>query len=181
MKQVELLAPAGNYEALEGAICAGADAVYLAGNRFGARAYADNFTEEELCKGIRMAHIYGRRIYLTVNILVKEAELPELVTFLQPLYEAGLDGVIVQDLGAVQVIRRYFPHLPVHASTQMTITGPEGARFLKEQGICRIVPARELSLKEIRRIREETGIEIETFIHGAMCYCYPDSVCSAVS
>ena len=169
MKQVELLAPAGNYEALEGAICAGADAVYLAGNRFGARAYADNFTEEELCKGIRMAHIYGRRIYLTVNILVKEAELPELVTFLQPLYEAGLDGVIVQDLGAVQVIRRYFPHLPVHASTQMTITGPEGARFLKEQGICRIVPARELSLKEIRRIREETGIEIETFIHGAMC------------
>ena len=130
MKQVELLAPAGNYEALEGAICAGADAVYLAGNRFGARAYADNFTEEELCKGIRMAHIYGRRIYLTVNILVKEAELPELVTFLQPLYEAGLDGVIVQDLGAVQVIRRYFPHLPVHASTQMTITGPEGARFL---------------------------------------------------
>lgn len=172
MKQVELLAPAGNYEALEGAICAGADAVYLAGNRFGARAYADNFTEEELCKGIRMAHIYGRRIYLTVNILVKEAELPELVTFLQPLYEAGLDGVIVQDLGAVQVFRRYFPHLPVHASTQMTITGPEGARFLKEQGICRVVPARELSLKEIRRIREETGIEVETFIHGAMCYCY---------
>lgn len=172
MKQVELLAPAGNYEALEGAICAGADAVYLAGNRFGARAYADNFTEEELCKGIRMAHIYGRRIYLTVNILVKEAELPELVTFLQPLYEAGLDGVIVQDLGAVQVIRRYFPHLPVHASTQMTITGPEGARFLKEHGICRVVPARELSLKEIRRIREETGIEVETFIHGAMCYCY---------
>ena len=172
MKQVELLAPAGNYEALEGAICAGADAVYLAGNRFGARAYADNFTEEELCRGIRMAHIYGRRIYLTVNILVKEAELPELVTFLQPLYEAGLDGVIVQDLGAIQVIQRYFPSLPVHASTQMTITGPDGARFLKEQGICRVVPARELSLKEIRRIKEETGIEVETFIHGAMCYCY---------
>lgn len=172
MKQVELLAPAGNYEALEGAICAGADAVYLAGNRFGARAYADNFTEEELCRGIRMAHIYGRRIYLTVNILVKEAELPELVTFLQPLYEAGLDGVIVQDLGAIQVIRRYFPNLPVHASTQMTITGPEGARFLKDEGICRVVPARELSLKEIRNIKEETGIEVETFIHGAMCYCY---------
>ncbi len=172
MKQVELLAPAGNYEALEGAICAGADAVYLAGNRFGARAYADNFTDDELCRGIRMAHIYGRRIYLTVNILVKEAELPELVTFLQPLYEAGLDGVIVQDLGVIQVIRRYFPNLPVHASTQMTITGPDGARFLKEQGICRVVPARELSLKEIRRIKEETGIEVETFIHGAMCYCY---------
>ena len=172
MKQVELLAPAGNYEALEGAICAGADAVYLAGNRFGARAYADNFTEEELCRGIRMAHIYGRRIYLTVNILVKDAELPELVTFLQPLYEAGLDGVIVQDFGAVQVIRRHFPEWPVHASTQMAITGPEGAHFLKEEGICRVVPARELSLKEIRRIKEETGIEVETFIHGAMCYCY---------
>ena len=172
MKQVELLAPAGNYEALEGAICAGADAVYLAGNRFGARAYADNFTEEELCRGIRMAHIYGRRIYLTVNILVKEAELPELVNFLQPLYEAGLDGVIVQDLGAIQIIRHYFPHLPVHASTQMTITGPDGARFLKEQGICRVVPARELSLKEIQKIKKATGIEVETFIHGAMCYCY---------
>ena len=172
MKQVELLAPAGNYEALEGAICAGADAVYLAGNHFGARAYADNFTEEELCCGIRMAHIYGKRIYLTVNILVKEAELPELVAFLQPLYEAGLDGVIVQDLGVIRVIRRYFPNLPVHASTQMTITGSDGARFLKEQGICRVVPARELSLKEIRRIRKETGIEVETFIHGAMCYCY---------
>lgn len=172
MKQVELLAPAGNYEALEGAVCAGADAVYLGGNQFGARAYADNFTQEELCRGIRMAHIYGTKIYLTVNILVKEAELPELISFLKPMYEAGLDGVIVQDLGAVRIIQRYFPLLPMHASTQMTITGSEGARFLKEHGICRVVPARELSLNEIRRIKENTGIEIECFIHGAMCYCY---------
>ena len=172
MKKVELLAPAGNFQSLEGAICAGADAVYLAGNRFGARAYADNFTTEELCKGIRMAHIHGKKIYLTVNILIKQKEINDLVEFLQPLYEYGLDGVIVQDLGAVRFIQQHFSELPIHASTQMTITGSNGAEFLKESGISRIVPARELSLQEVRRIKEETGMEMETFIHGAMCYSY---------
>lgn len=172
MKQVELLAPAGSYEALVGALHAGADAVYLGGEKFSARAYADNFSEGEILRGIRMAHIFGSKVYLTLNVLLKEKETGELYGFLEPLYRGGLDGVIVQDLGAVQAVRTYFPDLPVHASTQMTITGPEAVRLLQQKGITRVVPARELSLAEIRRIKAETGVEVEAFIHGAMCYCY---------
>ncbi|MCH5343875.1 MAG: U32 family peptidase [Acetatifactor sp.] len=169
---VELLAPAGNKEGLYGAIHAGADAVYLGGDRFGARAYADNFTTEELVEGIRYAHLWGRKIYLTVNTLVKESEFSELHGYLLPFYEAGLDGVIVQDIGVFAYIRDHFPKLELHVSTQMTMTGHYGAALLKEMGACRIVPARELSLSEIVRIKKETGLSIETFIHGAMCYCY---------
>lgn len=172
MKKVELLAPAGNYDALKGAIKAGADAVYLGGNLYGARAYADNFTQDEICTGIHLAHVFGRRVYLTVNTLVKEKELDGLYNFLLPLYEAGLDGVIIQDLGVLRYVRHHFPDLLLHASTQMTLTGKGGVSFIKGEGVSRIVPARELSLAEIKCIKEETGIEIETFIHGAMCYCY---------
>lgn len=172
MKKVELLAPAGNFQALKGAINAGADAVYLGGDRYGARAYADNFSQEEICEGLHYAHVFGRKIYLTVNTLVKERELDGLYDFLSPLYEMGLDGVIVQDLGALCFIRRYFPDLPLHASTQMTLTGSWGAEMLKKEGVVRIVPARELSLEEIRHMKQCTGLEVETFIHGAMCYCY---------
>ena len=172
MKKVELLAPAGNTEAFYGAIHAGADAVYLGGNRFGARAYAENFSEEELVACIRYAHLFGRKVYLTVNTLVKESEFSEIYEYLEPYYRAGLDGVIIQDLGVFSFIRENFPGMELHGSTQMTITGEYGAEFLKEQGACRVVPARELSLKEIRRIKEATGMEIECFIHGAMCYCY---------
>lgn len=171
-KKVELLAPAGNYQALVGAINAGADAVYLGGDKFGARAYADNFTKEEICKALRYAHIFGRKIYLTVNTLIKESEFSLLYEYLSPFYEAGLDGVIIQDLGVWQYIRETFPEMALHASTQMTITGQMGAMLLKEMGACRIVPARELSLKEIKAIRKKTGLEMECFIHGAMCYCY---------
>lgn len=172
MKKVELLAPAGNFDALKGAIKAGADAVYLGGELYGARAYADNFTQDEICTGIHLAHVFGRKIYLTVNTLVKEKELDGLYNFLLPLYESGLDGVIVQDLGALRYIREHFPRLALHASTQMTITGCGGAEFVKKEGVSRIVPARELSLEEIKKIKRETGMEIETFVHGAMCYCY---------
>ena len=172
MKKVELLAPAGNYEALTGALMAGADAVYLGGNAFGARAYADNFSKEEICEGIRYAHILGKKIYLTVNTLVKEREFPSLYDFLLPFYENGLDGVIIQDMGVFTFIREHFPGLELHASTQMTITGAYGASLLKKEGACRIVPARELSLKEIIEIKNKVDIEIETFVHGAMCYCY---------
>lgn len=172
MKKVELLAPAGNYDALKGAIKAGADAVYLGGSLYGARAYADNFTQDEICTGIHLAHVFGRRVYLTVNTLVKEKELDGLYNFLLPLYEAGLDGVIIQDLGVLRYIRSHFPGLSLHASTQMTLTGKGGASFIKKEGVSRIVPARELSLEEIKTIKEETGVEIEAFIHGAMCYCY---------
>ena len=170
--QVELLAPAGSKDAFLGAIHAGADAVYLAGDRYGARAYADNFTQEELLWCIRYAHIWGRKVYLTVNTLMKDAELEELYAYLLPFYEVGLDACIVQDLGAFQSLKKWFPDMELHVSTQMTITGAHGAGFLKELGATRIVPARELSLEEIRRMKEETGLEMETFIHGAMCYCY---------
>lgn len=171
-RTVELLAPAGNYEAFLGAVNAGADAVYLGGGKFGARAYAQNFTDEEVCRAIRIAHFMGRKIYLTVNTLVKDTELGELDTYLRPFYEAGLDGVIVQDLGVLQYIGTHFPDLALHASTQMTVTGSGGAALLGQLGVKRIVPARELSLDEVRRMKNETGLEIECFIHGAMCYCY---------
>lgn len=171
-KKVELLAPAGNVEAFYGAIHAGADAVYLGGSRFGARAYAENFSEEDLITCIRYAHLFNRKVYLTVNTLVKESEFSELYDYLVPYYHAGLDGVIIQDMGVFTFLRENFPGMELHGSTQMTITGEYGAAFLKEQGACRVVPARELSLKEIRRIKEATGMEIECFIHGAMCYCY---------
>lgn len=172
MKKPELLAPAGNYESFLGAIAAGADAVYLAGAKYGARAYADNFTEEEICKAISYAHVFGRKVYLAVNTLLKDEELEELPAYLTPYYLAGLDGVIVQDLGALLAIKEHFPGLALHASTQMSLTGSAGAKMFKELGVVRIVPARELSLKEIVSIKEETGLEIETFIHGAMCYSY---------
>lgn len=171
-KRVELLAPAGNYEAFLGAINAGADAVYLGGERFGARAYAENFRAEEILRALHVAHFCGKKIYLTVNTLLKEREISELEAYLSPFYEAGLDGVIVQDLGALRCIRERFPGLSLHASTQMTVTGVRGASLLKEAGISRIVPARELSLEEVRKIREKAGVEVECFIHGAMCYCY---------
>ena len=171
-KKVELLAPAGNVEAFYGAIHAGADAIYLGGSRFGARAYADNFSEEELVSCIRYAHLFQRKVYLTVNTLVKESEMSGLYEYLLPYYKAGLDGAIIQDMGVFAYLREHFPGMELHGSTQMTITGEYGAAFLKEQGACRVVPARELSLAEIRRIKEVTGLEIECFIHGAMCYCY---------
>lgn len=170
-KKTELLAPAGNYEAFLGAVNAGADAVYLGGQRFGARAYADNFDTEQILRALHVAHFYGKKIYLTVNTLLKEREIAELSSYLAPFYEAGLDGVIVQDFGVFRHIREQFPQLPLHVSTQMTVTGARGAAFLKAQGACRIVPARELSLDEILTIKE-TGVEVECFIHGAMCYCY---------
>lgn len=170
--QVELLAPAGSYESLVAAVNAGADAVYIGGTRFGARAYADNLQEDNLCQAIRYAHLHGCDLYLTVNTLLKDQELSELGDYLKPYYESGLDAVIVQDMGVFSYIRERFPDLPIHASTQMTVLGEDGAAFLKEQGAARIVTARELSLEEIRRIHENVDIEIESFVHGALCYCY---------
>ncbi|MEY8390766.1 DUF3656 domain-containing protein [Lachnospiraceae bacterium 45-W7] len=170
--KIELLAPAGSYEILTAVIHAGADAVYAAGARFGARAYADNFTEEELLKAIDFVHIKGRKLYLTVNTLLKQQEIGELYEYLCPLYEAGLDAVIVQDLGVMRFVKKHFPDLAIHASTQMTVTGAYGAKLLLEQGCSRIVTARELSLQEISNIYQTTGAEIESFVHGALCYGY---------
>ena len=171
-RDVEILAPAGSFECLKAAVCAGADAVYVGGSRFGARAYADNFKEAELLEALDYVHLHGRKLYLTVNTLLKEQEIGDLAGFLLPYYRQGLDGVIVQDFGAGEQIRNCFPDLELHASTQMTVTGAAGAAFLKEHGYVRVVPARELSLKEIRHIKEETGMEVECFVHGALCYCY---------
>ena len=172
MKKVELLAPAGNYESLIGALNAGADAVYLGGAKFGARAFAENFTTEQLVEGIKYAHLLGKKIFLTINTLVKEKEFGELYDYLMPFYEAGLDAVIVQDLGVFEYVKSMFPDMELHVSTQMTITGVYGAKLLAEMGADRIVPARELSLDEIKDIKRESGLDIETFVHGAMCYCY---------
>lgn len=169
---VELLAPAGSSAAFYGAVKAGADAVYLGSQRFGARAYAENFTKEELIECIRYGRLIGCRLYLTVNTLMREAELGELYDHILPFYESGLDGVIVQDFGALRLLKKHFPGLELHASTQMTLCGSNGARLLKKMGVCRIVPAREISLEEIREIKRKVDIELEAFIHGAMCYCY---------
>lgn len=169
----EILAPAGSYQCMVAAFNAGADAVYVGGSMFGARAYAGNFDNEELISAIDYAHIRGKRLYLTVNTLLKPAEIETSLTeYLIPLYEAGLDAVIVQDLGVLKKIRENFPDLAIHASTQMTVTGVNFAKELKNLGVTRIVTARELSYKEISEIYEETGLEIESFVHGALCYCY---------
>lgn len=172
-RQIELLAPAGSYEIFSAVLKAGADAVYLGGSRFGARAYANNFSEEELRRAIDEAHIHGRQLYLTVNTLFKEEELEgELYEYLLPYYEQGLDAVIVQDIGAIRFIREAFPGLDIHTSTQMTVTNRYGAEFMKELGANRVVTAREMSLEEIRDIHEHVEVEIESFVHGALCYCY---------
>lgn len=171
-KRAELLAPAGSFASLKAAVAAGADAVYMGGARFGARAYAQNADQDEMIAAIEYAHLHGCRLYMTVNTLFKENELGELYEYLLPYYKAGLDGVIVQDLGALSFIREHFPEIELHASTQMTITSVYGAKELKRLGCCRVVPAREVSLEEIRRIYDETGMDIETFVHGALCYCY---------
>lgn len=172
-KLPELLSPAGSLSHLKAAVKAGADAIYMGGAKFGARAYADNFDAREGIDGIGYAHFYGRRVYMTVNTLMKENELEEeLYDFLLPYQEAGLDGVIVQDIGTASFIRDAFPDLELHASTQMTITDLHGARAAGRIGMNRIVPARELSLEEIRHIKKLTGLEVEVFIHGALCCSY---------
>ena len=170
--RVEILAPAGSMECLKAAIAAGADAVYTGGALFGARAYAHNLTEEELLEAIDYVHLHGRRLYLTVNTLIKDREMEkQMYDYLLPYYRQGLDAVIVQDIGLFRFIRKHFPDLPIHASTQMTLTGVDGAKFLEKEGAQRIVTSRELSMAEVKKIADETELEIESFVHGALCYC----------
>ena len=171
-KDFELLAPAGNLEIFKGVIESGADAVYVGGSMFGARAYANNFTEEELLAAIDFAHLRGVKVYLTVNTLIKNSEFSKLYDYLLVYYKRGLDAVIVQDIGVVKAIHEYFPSMEIHTSTQMTVTGADGVRFLSQFGVTRVVMAREVSLAEMKRIHEETGMELEAFVHGALCYSY---------
>ncbi len=168
----QLLAPAGSLEICRAVIQAGADAVYVGGSRFGARAYAKNFTQEELCQAIDEVHLYGKKLYLTVNTLLKQTEIHTLYDYLLPYYRQGLDAVIVQDFGVMRLVHSWFADLPVHISTQMSVASAYGFSYLQKLGVTRIVAARELSLEEIREIRSHSGLEIECFVHGALCYCY---------
>lgn len=169
---VELLAPAGSREALVAAVENGANAIYLAGNAFGARAYASNFDREALREAIHFAHLRKVAIHVTVNTIVADEEMGPLRDYLRFLYEAGADAVLVQDLGVARVAHETVPDLPLHASTQMSVSSLEGVRALAELGFTRVVLARELSLKEIRHICAHASVEIETFMHGALCVCY---------
>lgn len=173
MRNVEILAPAGSYESLRGAINGGCDAVYLGGSHFGARAFAENFDEDTMLRSIDYVHSFDKKLYLTVNTLLDNEEIEEqLFAYLEKYYMQGLDAVIVQDPGVLSFIHRNFPKLPVHASTQMTFTTEQGGELLKDYGVTRFVTSRELSIREISQIRQHTKLEIETFVHGALCYCY---------
>lgn len=172
-KYPEILAPAGSMESLYAAINAGCDAVYIGGSKFGARVYADNPECDEMIKAIEYCHIHGVKIYMTVNTLLKDKEIEyELYNYLKPYYEAGLDAVIVQDVGVMRMIHMWFKELEIHASTQMTLTMGKSVKVLKDYGVTRIVPARELTLEEIKEMRCDTDVELEVFVHGALCYCY---------
>ncbi|HHU87418.1 MAG: DUF3656 domain-containing U32 family peptidase [Pelotomaculaceae bacterium] len=168
----ELLAPAGDWEALVAAVENGADAVYLGGKLFNARHSAGNFENLELSRAVHFAHVRGVRVYVTVNTLLEHSEVKEAVRFLHFLYQCGADAAIIQDLGLLRLARKAVPELPLHASTQMTVHNLPALQLLKNAGISRVVLARELSLDAIREIVRSGGVGIEVFIHGALCVCY---------
>lgn len=173
MNLLEILSPAGSMDSLKAAINAGCDALYIGGTSFGARASANNLAEDDMLRAIDYAHVHGKNLFLTVNTLIKEEELEEqLYQYLYQYYKYGIDAVIVQDLGVLRFIHRHFPDVPKHASTQMTLTMADGANELKKYGVNRLVTSRELSLDEIRAIRATTDLEIESFVHGALCYSF---------
>ncbi len=168
----ELLAPAGDWDTLKVAVAAGADAIYLGGKLFSARQFAINFSFDDLTKAADYLHVRNRKLYVTVNTLIKQEEIEDLFKLINHLYKIGTDAVIIQDLGALYLLRKYWPDLAVHASTQMTIHDRAGAKFLHNLGVERVILSRELSFEEIRKIHNETGIEIEVFVHGALCVAY---------
>ena len=172
MNKIELLAPAGNFEALAAAVESGADAVYLGGNKFSARAYADNFDGETLAKAVSYAHIRGVKVFVTINILLSDRELVEALDYVNYLYQIGIDAIIVQDLALLKLAASAFPDLNIHCSTQMTVHNAEGVKYYSDLGAKRIVLARELPLEEVTHIVQSTGVETEIFIHGALCVSY---------
>lgn len=167
----EILAPAGQIKSVYGAFNAGADAVYLGASSFSARAFAKNLTNEEICEALDYAHLHNKKIYLTMNTLLKNEEIGEAIELLAPLYMHGLDGIIVQDMGLMKLLSDVYPELPIHGSTQLAVASSQGIEALRDMNVTRIVPARELTLSEIKKLKA-TGMEVECFIHGAMCYCY---------
>ncbi|MCJ7444091.1 MAG: U32 family peptidase [Methanotrichaceae archaeon] len=168
----ELLSPAGSPLALKAAVAAGADAVYLSGKRFGARKLADNFNKSQLKQALDYAHLRDVKVYVTVNTLIREDELAEVAEYFLELYEIGVDALLIQDVGAASLARFLVPELDLHASTQMTIHNQEGLAWAAKMGFKRVVLAREVSLKEIDAMQQVSGLGLEVFIHGALCYCY---------
>ncbi|HEY8392586.1 MAG TPA: DUF3656 domain-containing protein [Capillibacterium sp.] len=168
----ELLAPAGDWDTLKVGVAAGADAVYVGGKQFNARQFAPNFDHEELAKAADYLHLRGRKLYVTVNTLIKQEEIDGFLEYINYLSQIGADAVILQDLGALYLVRTYWPHLPVHASTQMTVHDGAGVRFLQDLGVERVILARELSWEEIKAIHEESSVQLEVFVHGALCVAY---------
>lgn len=171
-KRMELLAPVGTVEALFAAVQNGADAVYLGGKQFSARQYAQNFDLQELKEVVRYAHLYGVQVYIAVNTLIDNEEFPEFINYLYSLYNLGVDAIIMQDIGAAYTASKLLPEMKLHASTQMTISNSAGARLVKNLGFDRVVLAREVSLENIRLIREAAQIDLEVFVHGALCVSY---------
>lgn len=171
-KKPELLAPAGSMESLKAAVNNGCDAIYLGGKAYSARQSADNFSIEEIEEACDYCHLRGVKIYVTVNTLYKDSELKEFLEYVGQLYKVGVDALIIQDLGAIQLVKENFPEFPLHASTQMTVNSLEDVKYWAEQGVSKVVLSRELSLDEISEITQNTDVEIETFIHGALCVCY---------
>lgn len=172
MKKIELLAPAGNMEALVAAIQAGCDAVYMGGNAFGARAFSKNFNNEEIKEAIEYAHMYGVKVYITVNTLIYENEVEEFLKYIEYIHKCNVDAILIQDLGMFDLVRKKFPNLELHASTQMHIHNLDGTKLMESLGMKRIVLARETSIDEIKKIKENTNAEIEVFVHGALCISY---------
>lgn len=172
MKKIELLAPAGNFDCLIAAVQSGADAVYLSGKAFGARSFADNFDNPQLEEAVDYCHIRNTKVYVTVNTLVSDSEMPALNEYLVFLNNIGVDAIIVQDMGVIQLAGEIVPELPIHASTQMTVHNSNGVELLEELGVKRVVLSREVSLKNIKKIAEKTNAELEVFAHGALCMCY---------
>ena len=172
MKKVEILAPVGSYSMFKSALLALPDAIYLAGKMYGARSFADNFTEEELIKVINEAHLFGVKVYVTCNILLYEREVPNFLKYVEFLHKNNVDALIMQDLGMIDLVHKKFPNLEIHASTQMHIHNLEGAKFVEKLGAKRVVLARECSLDLVRKIKKETKLEVEVFVHGALCASY---------
>ena len=172
MKKVELLAPAGSFEALEAAIMCGADAIYLGGRQFGARAFASNFDNDEMVKAVNYAHLYGVKIYVTVNTLVNDEEVTSFLEYVTFLNSIGVDALIIQDLGMLHLLAATYPNLELHASTQMHIHNLESLNKLKALGVKRAVLPRELSTSKIEELKKESGMDIEVFVHGALCVSY---------
>ena len=172
MKKIELSAPAGDIKCLKAAIEGGADAIYLGGKNFGARAFSKNFSDEEIVEAIKLAHLYGVKIYVTVNTLVYDKEVDSFIKYIEFLHKNNVDAILLQDLGMLDLIRKTYPNLEVHASTQMHIHNLDGVKLMENLGVKRVVLARETSIDDIKHIRQNSNIELEVFVHGALCVSY---------